>query len=67
MALKHLAGDDPSRFKAFETKFSKVVMPGSTLIVRGYKLEQPGQAAVTVTVKETGEEAIANGLFEYAV
>jgi acyl dehydratase len=65
MALKHLAGDDPARFKAFETKFSKVVMPGDTLIVRGYKLETPGQAAVTVTVKERGEDAIANGLFEY--
>ena len=67
MALKHLAGDDPARFRAFETKFSKVVMPGDTLIVRGYKLEQAGHAAITVTVKETGIEAIANGLFEYAV
>jgi acyl dehydratase len=65
VALKHLAGDDPSRFKAFETKFSKVVMPGDTLIVRGYRLEQPGHAAVTVTIKETGIEAIANGSFEY--
>lgn len=65
MALKHLAGDEPARFRALETKFSKVVMPGDTLVVRGYKLETPGQAAVTVTVKETGEEAIANGLFEY--
>jgi acyl dehydratase len=66
MALKHLAGDEPARFKALETKFSKVVMPGDTLIVRGYKLDAPGSAAVTVTVKESGEEAIANGLFEYA-
>jgi acyl dehydratase len=66
MALKHLAGDDPARFKSFETKFSKVVMPGDTLIVRGYRLAEPGQAAVTVTIKESGEEAIANGLFEFA-
>jgi acyl dehydratase len=65
MALKHLAGDEPARFKALETKFSKVVMPGDTLIVRGYKLDAPGTAAVTVTVKESGEAAIANGLFEY--
>lgn len=65
MALKHLAGDEPGRFKALETKFSKVVMPGDTLIVRGYRLETPGQAAVTVTVKESGEEAITNGLFEF--
>jgi acyl dehydratase len=66
MALKHLAGDAPARFKAFETKFSKVVMPGDTLLVRGYRLEQPGQAAVTVSIKENGEDAIANGLFEFA-
>ena len=65
MALKHLAGDTPARFKAFETKFSKVVMPGDTLIVRGYKLDTPGQAAVTVTIKESGEDAIGTGLFEY--
>lgn len=66
MALKHLAGDDPARVKAFEAKFSKVVMPGDTLIVRGYKLEEAGQAAITVTVKESGEDAIATALFEYA-
>jgi acyl dehydratase len=66
MALKHLAADEPTRFKAFETKFSKVVMPGDTLIVRGYRLEEPGQAAVTVSVKESGEDAIANGLFEFS-
>ncbi|MEY4578183.1 MAG: hypothetical protein RL701_2886 [Pseudomonadota bacterium] len=65
VALKHLAGDDPARFKAFECKFSKVVMPGDTLVVRGYRLDTAGQAAVTVTVKETGVEAIANALFEY--
>jgi acyl dehydratase len=65
MALKHLAGDEPARFKTFEAKFSKVVMPGDTLIVRGYALDQPGQAAVTVSVKESGEDAIASALFEY--
>ena len=65
IALRELAGDDPSRFKAFETRFAKVVMPGDTLIVRGYRLDAPGQAALTVTVEETGEQAIANSLFEY--
>ncbi len=64
-ALKALAGDDPSRFKAFESRFAKVVMPGDTLIVEAWPLETPGQAAVTVTVKETGEKAIANALFEF--
>ena len=65
MALKELAGDDPGRFKAFEARFAKVVMPGNTLIIRGWKLEEPGTAAVTVTVKETGDKAITNALFEY--
>ena len=65
VALKALAGDDPARFKAFEVRFAKVVMPGDTLIVRGYLLETAGQAAITVTVDESGELAIANALFEY--
>jgi acyl dehydratase len=65
IALKTLAGDDPARFNAFEARFAKVVMPGDTLIIEAWPLEAPGQAAVTVTVKETGEKAIANALFEY--
>jgi len=65
-ALRELAGDDPARFLAFEARFAKVVMPGDTLLVDGWRLEEPGKAAVTVTVEETGELAIANALFEYA-
>ena len=41
-----------------------ILLPGQTLRVDGYVLE-PGQAAVTVTREETGEQAIANALFEY--
>jgi acyl dehydratase len=67
VALKELAGDDPARFRAFDARFAKVVMPGDTLIVRGYRLEQAGHAAVTVTVAESGEQAIGNALFEHAV
>ena len=65
VALKALAGDEPARFKAFEARFAKVVMPGDTLVVEAWPLETPGQAAVTVTVKESGDKAIANALFEY--
>lgn len=65
VALKELAGDDPARFKALECLFAKPVMPGDTLVVEGFKLE-PGKAAVTVTVKETGVKAIANCVLEYA-
>ena len=53
VALKQLAGDDPARFKAMEARFAKVVMPGDTLVVEAWPLEDPGQAAVIVTVKET--------------
>ncbi len=65
VALKTLAGDDPARFRTFEARFAKVVMPGDTLTVAGWPLETPGEAAITVTVKETGEKAIANALFRY--
>lgn len=63
-ALKALAGDEPSRFKALDARFTAPVLPGQTLRVDGYVLE-PGKAALTVTVRETGELAIANALFEY--
>lgn len=66
LALKHLAGDDPGRFRALEARFTKPVLPGQSLRVDGYLLE-PGRAALTVTVEETGELVIANALFEYEV
>lgn len=66
VALKALAGDEPARFKALEARFTKPVLPGQTLRVEGYVLE-PGRAALTVTIEETGELAIANALFEYEV
>jgi acyl dehydratase len=66
VALKALAGDDPARFRSLECLFSKPVMPGDTLVVEGWILDEPGKAALTVTVKETGVKAIANCLFEYS-
>lgn len=65
VGLKELAGDDPARFKVLEARFSKVVMPGDTLIVEGYPLEQAGQAALTVTVKESGEPVISHMRLDY--
>ncbi len=64
-ALKALAGDDPARFHAFEARFAKPVMPGDTLVVEGWTFEEGAKAAITVTVKETGEKAISNALFEF--
>ncbi len=65
IALKELAGDDTARFRAFDARFAKPVYPGQTLLVEGWPLE-PGRAALTVTVAETGEKAIANAVFEHA-
>ena len=66
VALAQLAGGDPARFRSFEARFSKPVLPGQTLVVEGYPLA-PGSAAVTVRVQETSELAIGNALFEYEV
>jgi acyl dehydratase len=66
VALRELAGDDPGRFRALEARFAKVVLPGDTLIVQGYALDEPGRAALTVTVAQSGEVAITNCLFEFA-
>ncbi|MDD5306738.1 MAG: MaoC/PaaZ C-terminal domain-containing protein [Deltaproteobacteria bacterium] len=65
-ALRELCNDDPSRVRSFEARFAKVVMPGDTLVVEGVTLEEPGTAAITVTVAGSGEKAIAQARFEYA-
>lgn len=64
VALAALCNDDPARFRAFEARFTKPVLPGQTLAVDGY-VTAPGEAAITVTIVETGELAIANALFQY--
>jgi acyl dehydratase len=66
VALAQFAGNDPRRFRAFEARFSKPVLPGQTLTVEGYPLT-PGNGAITVRVQETSELAIANAHFEYEV
>lgn len=64
IALRELAGNDPARFLALDARFTKVVMPGDTLVIEGWVLE-PGKAAITVTIQDSGDKAIANALFEY--
>jgi acyl dehydratase len=66
IALREFAAGDPARFRTFEARFSKPVLPGQTLIVEGYTLA-PGSAAITLRVQETNELVIGNALFEYEV
>jgi len=65
-ALSVLCEGDAARFKSFEARFTKPVLPGQTLVAAGYALGA-GEAAITVQVAETGELVIANGLFRYEV
>jgi len=69
IALGQLMDGDPTRFRSFEARFSKPVMPGDTLTVRGYALESDGDgsaAAISVAIKSTGEEAVGSGRMEYS-
>lgn len=64
VALKAVGEDEPTRLRSFEARFNKTVLPGQTLVVEGYRLEAEQQLALTVTVAQTGEQAIANALLE---
>jgi acyl dehydratase len=56
--VRHVAkagcGGDPSKLTAFETKFTKPVWPGETLVTEGWNVA-PGKIAVQVKVKERDE------------
>lgn len=64
VALKAMADGDLMRWRSFEARFNKVVLPGQTLIVQGYPLGEAGQLAITVTISGTSELAIAHALLE---
>jgi len=65
-ALQELAGGEPRRFRAFEARFSRPVLPGQTLLAEGYLLS-PGAAAITVRADDAPELVIGNALFEFEV
>ena len=66
VALHELAGSDPRRFRSFEARFSRPVLPGQKLVAEGYPLA-PGSAAITVRVEDAPELVIGNALFEFEV
>ena len=53
-AAKGACGGDASKLTAFETKFSKPVWPGETLVTEGWNVA-PGKIALQVRVKERDE------------
>jgi acyl dehydratase len=65
-ALHELAGGEPARFRAFEARFSRPVLPGQTLVADGYLLS-PGSAAITVSVEGAPELVIGNAQFDFEV
>jgi acyl dehydratase len=61
--VRHVAkgalGGDASKITGFEAQFRNPVWPGDTLVTEGWKVG-PGQIALSVKVKETGEAVIKN-------
>jgi len=57
--VRHVAagacGGDTSKLTGFETRFSKPVWPGETLITEGWLLDDGKKVALQVKVKERGE------------
>jgi acyl dehydratase len=63
-ALFAFAAGEPLRFRSFDVRFSRPVLPGQTLLAEGYRLT-PGSAAITVRVQDASELVIGNALFEF--
>jgi acyl dehydratase len=59
VALKALTDYHPARFRSFEARFSKPVLPGQTLVAEVFRIG-PASFAVTARIKETGEMAVTN-------
>jgi acyl dehydratase len=57
-ALHALCADDTTRFKAFEARFTRPVVPGQTLRTDGF-VTAPGEATLAVYVQESGEMAMS--------
>jgi acyl dehydratase len=58
--VKGACGGDASKLRAFEAQFRKPVWPGDTLVTKGWKVDG-GRVALTVAVKERGDEVVISG------
>lgn len=67
--VRHVAkgalGGDATRITGFESKFSKPVWPGDTLVTEGWHVA-PGKIALQVSVKERSEVVMSGAWATYA-
>ncbi|KAI9032999.1 MaoC-like dehydratase [Hyaloraphidium curvatum] len=62
--VKHLCGDDASRFVSMRSRFTSPVIPGETLETRMWKVKEENgliTAAYETVCKETGKAVISGG------
>lgn len=64
-AIQLLCGNDATRLRRFDVRFSSPVYPGETLRFDVWK-EDTGRAAMTAQVLERGITVLRNGLVEYS-
>ncbi len=57
--IKHAAGGDASRLRAYAAQFRKPVWPGDTLVTQGWNLPE-GKVAVVATVKGRPDPVLTN-------
>jgi acyl dehydratase len=63
--LQAYCGNDPSRMKAFEVRFSGVVFPGETIVTDMWQVE-PGKVVLTAKTAERGEAVLSGAAAEIA-
>ncbi len=57
--LRHGCGMDPAKMKSFEVRFSKIVLPGDTIVTEGWHSAK-GEWIVRASTKERGEYVLTN-------
>jgi acyl dehydratase len=61
--LRHAAGGDPARLRAYGAQFRKPVWPGDTLVTQGWNLPD-GKVAVVATAQGRPDPVLTNGWAE---
>jgi len=61
-AVRHACGGDPTRLRALEARFAKIVFPGDTLVTEGWR--SGARASLRVTTKDRGESVLSHAFAE---